>query len=47
MNTHKVGYIDGFVFVVPEEKVEAYKEMAEQAASARKKHGALAYTECQ
>lgn len=46
MCTSQVGYVDGFVLVVPEDNVEAYKTMAQQAADAWKKHGALSYTEC-
>ncbi|MCD8484365.1 DUF1428 domain-containing protein [Candidatus Woesebacteria bacterium] len=39
-------YIDGFVLVVPKEKSEAYKQMAEGGRDSWMKHGALAYYEC-
>ena len=39
-------YVDGFVLVVPKEKVEAYKEMAKIGAESWMKHGALEYMEC-
>ena len=39
-------YVDGFVLVVPKDKVEAYKKMAEEGRNAWMKHGALEYYEC-
>ena len=39
-------YVDGFVLVVPEDKVEAYKKMAEDGRDSWMKHGALEYYEC-
>jgi uncharacterized protein YbaA (DUF1428 family) len=39
-------YVDGFVIVVPEEHMPAYREMAKLGAKVWKKHGALAYFEC-
>lgn len=39
-------YVDGFVFVVPKNKVAAYKKMAKMGAQAWKKFGALDYKEC-
>lgn len=39
-------YVDGFVFVVPKDKVDDYKKMAEQGAAMWKKYGALEYMEC-
>lgn len=39
-------YVDGFVLVVPEKNLPAYKEMAGKAATIWKKHGALEYFEC-
>lgn len=39
-------YIDGFVFVVPKNKVSEYKKMAEEGKSVWMKHGALSYFEC-
>ncbi len=40
-------YVDGFVLVVPQNKVEAYKQMANEANEIWMKHGALSYMECQ
>lgn len=42
----KGGYIDGFVFPVPKNKVAAYTKMAEWGKRSWMKHGALAYYEC-
>jgi uncharacterized protein YbaA (DUF1428 family) len=39
-------YVDGFLLVVPKDKVSAYKKMAQEGAKAWKKHGALEYMEC-
>lgn len=39
-------YVDGFVLVVQESEVEAYKKMATDAGKIWKKHGALEYFEC-
>ncbi len=39
-------YVDGFVLVVPQDKNEAYKKMAEGGRDSWMKHGALAYYEC-
>lgn len=39
-------YVDGFVLVIPNDKVEEYKKMAEEGRDAWMKHGALAYFEC-
>lgn len=39
-------YVDGFVLVVPQDKIEAYKKMAEGGRDSWIKHGALAYYEC-
>lgn len=39
-------YVDGFVLVVPQDKVKAYKKMAEEGRDSWMKHGALAYYEC-
>ncbi len=39
-------YVDGFVGVVLEENVAAYREMAEGGARTWMKHGALQYIEC-
>ena len=39
-------YVDGFVLVVPNDKTEEYKRMAEGGRDSWMKHGALAYYEC-
>jgi uncharacterized protein YbaA (DUF1428 family) len=39
-------YVDGFVLVVPKDKAEAYKKMAEIGRDSWMKHGALSYFEC-
>lgn len=39
-------YVDGFVLVVPSDKVEDYKKMAKMGAESWMKHGALEYMEC-
>ncbi len=39
-------YVDGFVFVVPKNKLKIYKKMAQWGARVWKKHGALDYKEC-
>lgn len=39
-------YVDGFVLVVPKEKAEEYKKMAEEGRASWMKHGALGYYEC-
>lgn len=39
-------YVDGFVMVVPKDKVDAYKKMAKMGAESWMKHGALEYMEC-
>jgi uncharacterized protein YbaA (DUF1428 family) len=39
-------YVDGFVLVIPNNKQEEYKKMAEGARDAWMKHGALEYFEC-
>lgn len=39
-------YVDGFVLVVPKNKSEEYKKMAEDGRDTWMKYGALAYFEC-
>lgn len=39
-------YVDGFVLVVPKDKSEEYKKMAEEGKSSWMRHGALEYFEC-
>ena len=38
-------YVDGFVLVVPEKNLPAYRKMAEEGAKIWKKYGALEYVE--
>ena len=39
-------YVDGYVLVVPKNKILAYKKMAQLGLRLWKKHGALDYKEC-
>lgn len=39
-------YVDGFVFVVPDKNVTAYKKIAREAKTVWMKFGALDYKEC-
>lgn len=39
-------YVDGFVLVVPKDKREEYKKMAESGRDSWMKNGALSYYEC-
>lgn len=39
-------YVDGFLLVVPKDKVEEYKKMAQDGRDSWMKHGALEYFEC-
>jgi len=39
-------YVDGFVLIVPEDRTEEYKRMAEEGRNVWMKHGALEYYEC-
>lgn len=39
-------YVDGFVLVVPKDRSDDYKKMAEGGRDSWMKHGALAYYEC-
>ena len=39
-------YVDGFVVPVPEGKLDAYRNMAEQAGKVWMEHGALQFWEC-
>ena len=40
-------YVDGFVLVIPKDKVEEYKKMAVMGRDSWIKNGALEYFECQ
>lgn len=39
-------YVDGFVLVVPKDKVDEYKKMTKIGVDSWMKHGALEYMEC-
>ncbi len=39
-------YVDGFVLVVPKDKTEEYRKMAEEGRDVWMKYGALEYYEC-
>jgi len=39
-------YVDGFVLVVPKDKTEEYKKMANEGRDSWIRHGALEYYEC-
>ena len=41
-----MAYVDGFVLAVPEEKKEAYRDMARAVAQVYRNHGALQVVEC-
>lgn len=41
-----VKYVDGFVLVVPKDKIEEYKKMASEGRDMWMKYGALEYYEC-
>ena len=42
----KAGYVDGFVLVVPNKKMAAYKKMAQMGCKVWMEYGALSYVEC-
>ena len=44
--TMKSNYIDAFILVIPKDKVEKYKKMAQDGCEMWMKHGALSYREC-
>jgi uncharacterized protein YbaA (DUF1428 family) len=46
MKNQKGNYVDGFVLVVPKNKLSLYKDMAKLGAKLWKKYGALDYKEC-
>jgi uncharacterized protein YbaA (DUF1428 family) len=39
-------YVDGFVLIIPANRLEDYRAMAETASTVWKDHGALSYREC-
>lgn len=40
-----IGYVDGFVIPMPTQNLEAYRKLAETAATVWREHGALDYVE--
>ena len=40
-----MGYVDGFVLPVPQDRLAEYRKMARQAGKVWKEHGALQYVE--
>ncbi len=46
MSKSNVGYVDGFVLVIPKKKEAAYRNMAREGAKIWLKYGALGYKEC-
>lgn len=46
MAKQQAKYVDGYVLVVPRNKVAAYKKMARDAGKVWIKYGALSYMEC-
>ncbi len=42
----KSAYVDAFVLVIPKDKVEKYRKMAEDGRNMWMQHGALSYREC-
>lgn len=46
MKKNQTTYVDGFVLVVPQKKVDAYRKMAQEAGKIWMKCGALDYKEC-
>ncbi len=46
MSKTKANYVDGFVLVVPEKNLAAYKKMAAAGGKIWKKYGAIDYKEC-
>lgn len=46
MAKNKVGYVDGFVLVVPKNKLAQYRKMAKGGSKVWLKYGALGYKEC-
>lgn len=41
-----MNYVDGFVLAVKKDKIDAYRQMAEDAGKIWMDHGALEYKEC-
>ena len=43
---NQTNYVDGFVLVVPKNKVAAYRKMANEGREVWMRHGAIDYKEC-
>ncbi|WP_439541137.1 DUF1428 domain-containing protein [Hyphomicrobium sp.] len=41
-----MAYVDGFVLIVPTDKIDAYKKISTKAGKVWREHGALEYREC-
>jgi uncharacterized protein YbaA (DUF1428 family) len=41
-----MAYVDGFLLIVPKDKVEAYRKIAKLAGKVWREYGALEYREC-
>ena len=41
-----MAYVDGFLLIVPEKNIEAYRKLAKKASKVWRDHGALEYREC-
>jgi len=41
-----MAYVDGFLLIVPTDKIEDYKKLAKKAGKVWRDHGALEYREC-
>ncbi|MBI4979248.1 MAG: DUF1428 domain-containing protein [Spirochaetes bacterium] len=46
MTKSKIGYVDGFVLVIPKKKANEYRTMARKGRELWMKYGALNYKEC-
>lgn len=41
-----MAYVDGFLLIVPTDKIEAYKKISKKAGKVWREYGALEYREC-
>lgn len=41
-----MAYVDGFLLIVPKDKIEDYKKLSKKAGKVWRDHGALEYREC-
>jgi uncharacterized protein YbaA (DUF1428 family) len=39
-------YVDGFLLLLPKDKIDRYRQIAEEAGKVWREHGALEYREC-